>query len=200
MWVRARRSRSCRVAERGSREGGAARETTSKGSTSIGARFAEFRTAIGDAERAALLITAAGAIAGILMIVAELTTVTSVDVAHGSCEVINDADPALADRCALSGLERHGGALLLIGLLALLMAWGAGVGRSRPAGIALILAGGIVLAIGLLSDLPVVGDTGAIGRNFEGAKAEAGIALYLELIAGALAVLAGLTRVLRGPD
>jgi hypothetical protein len=46
----------------------------------------------------------------------------------------------------------------------------------------------------------VTDDAGAIGRNFEGAKAQVGIALYLELIAGALAVLAGLTRVLRRPD
>jgi hypothetical protein len=166
----------------------------------MAARFGDFRTAIGNADRPALFISVAGAIAGLMMIVAEFTTVTSVDVAHGSCEVINDADPSLADRCALSGLERHGGALILIGLLALLMAWGAGLGHSRPAGIALALAGGIVLAIGLLSDLPVTDDTGAIGRNFEGAKAQVGIALYLELIAGALAVLAGLTRVLRGPE
>jgi hypothetical protein len=200
MWFRARHSRSCRVAERDSQGGGATRETTSKGSTSLAARFGEFRTAIGNADRSALLISATGAIAGLMMIVAEFTTVTSVDVAHGSCEVINDADPSLADRCMLSGLERHGGALILIGLLALLMAWGAGLGRSRPAGIALILAGGIVLAIGLFVDLPVTDDTGAIGRNFEGAQAQVGIALYLELIAGALAVLAGLARVLRRPD
>lgn len=188
------------MAERRSQGGGTTRETTSKGSTSLTARFGEFRTAIGNSDRLTLGVTAAGAVAGLMMIVAELTTVTSVDVAHGSCEVINDADPALADRCSLSGLERHGGALILIGLLALLMAWGAGLGRSRPAAVALILAGGLVLAVGLFSDLPVTDDTGAIGRNFDGAKAKAGIALYLELIAGALAVLAGLTRVLRRPD
>ena len=63
----------------------------------------------------------------------------------------------------------------------------------------MLLAGGLVLAIGIFSDLPVTDDTGAIGRNFEGAKAQAGIGLYLELVAGAIAVLAGLTRVLRRP-
>jgi hypothetical protein len=151
------------------------------------------------ADRFALGVTVAGAIAGLLMILSEFLTVASVDVANGSCEVINDANPSLADRCSLSGLERHGGALILIGVLALLMAWGAGVGRSRPAGIALLVAGALVLGIALLADLPVTDDTGAIGRNFEGAKAMAGVAFYLELVAGALALLAGLTRVLRDP-
>jgi hypothetical protein len=131
------------------------------------------------------------------MIVSELTSIASVDVASGSCEVINDSNPSLADRCSLSGLERHGGALILIGVLALLMAWGAGIGASRPAGGALIVAGALVLGIGLLVDLPVTDDTGAIGRNFDQATAMAGPGFYLELVAGALAVLAGLARVLR---
>jgi hypothetical protein len=151
------------------------------------------------ADRPAVGITAAGALAGLLMIVSEFLTVASVDVAHGSCEVINDANPSLADRCSLSGLERHGGAFILIGLLALLMAWGAGVGRSRPAGVALLIAGALVLGIVLVNDLPVTSDTGAIGQDFEGATAMAGVAFYMELVAGALAVLAGLTRVLRDP-
>jgi hypothetical protein len=151
------------------------------------------------ADRLALGVTVAGALAGLLMIVSEFLTVASVDVAHGSCEVINDANPSLADRCSLSGLERHGGAFILIGVLALLMAWGAGVGRSRPAAVALLIAGALVLGIVLINDLPVTSDTGAIGHDFEGAKAMAGIAFYLELLAGALAVLAGLTRVLRDP-
>jgi hypothetical protein len=151
------------------------------------------------ADRLAVGITVAGALAGVLMIVSEFLTVASVDVAHGSCQVINDANPSLADRCALSGLERHGGAFILIGLLALLMAWGAGVGHSRPAGAALLIAGALVLGIVLLNDLPVTSDTGAIGRDFEGAKAVPGVAFYMELVAGALAVLAGLIRVLRTP-
>jgi hypothetical protein len=133
------------------------------------------------------------------MILSEFLTVASVDVASGSCEVINDSNPSLADRCSLSGFERHGGALILIGVLALLMAWGAGVGRSRPAGVALLIAGALVLGIALLNDLPVTSDTGAIGRNFENATAMAGVAFYLELVAGVLAVLTGLTGALRDP-
>ena len=81
------------------------------------------------------MVTVLGALAGVLMIVSELTTVASVDVAKGSCEVINDANPSLADRCSLSGLERHGGALILIGLLVLLDGVGPGSAvAGRPAG------------------------------------------------------------------
>ena len=64
------------------------------------------------------------------------------------------------------------------------MAWGAGVGGSRPAAAALVAVGVVVLGIALLVDLPVTDETGAIGRNFEGATAAAGPASALELVAG----------------
>ena len=60
-----------------------------------------------------------------------------------------------------------------------------------------MIAGALVLGIAILSDIPVASDTGAIGRNFEGAKAMAGPGLYLELAGGALALLTGLARLLR---
>ena len=48
--------------------------------------------------------------------------------------------------------------------------------------------------ITLLTDLPESGETGAIGRSFEGAKGVKGPGLYAELLAGALAAAAGLIR------
>jgi len=139
-------------------------------------------------------------IAGLLLVIAEFTTIASVDVASGSCEVINDSDRALADRCALSGFERHGGALILLGLMTGAMAWGAGIGRSRPAAVALLAIGALVIALALALDLPQTHKTGAIGRNFEGAKAKAGAGLYLELIAGGLAAGVGVARLTRRSD
>jgi hypothetical protein len=124
-------------------------------------------------------------------VVSEFSTVASVDVANGSCHVINDANPDLADRCELSGFERNGGAFILLALLAAAMAYGAGLGGSRPAAVALVTIGVAVLGWALLVDLPVTDDTGAIGRNFEGATAAAGSGLTLELVAGGLAVAAG---------
>jgi hypothetical protein len=133
------------------------------------------------------------------MIVAEFNTVAAVDVASGSCEVINDANPELADRCKLSGFERHGGAFILFGLVALAMAWGAGVGGSRPAGVALVVLGTLVIVWTLALDLPETTRTGALGRNFEGAEAEQGVGLHLALVAGGLTAGAGVIRVLRPP-
>jgi hypothetical protein len=146
-----------------------------------------------------LAVTAAGAAAGLLMAMTEFLTVASVDVASGSCEVITDTSPEVADRCFLSGFERHGGALVLVGAVAALMAWGAGVGASRPAAYALIALGAVVLLWTVLVDLPATNDTGGIGPLYANAEAMTGPGLFTELIAGALAVAAGALRLLR-PD
>ena len=135
-------------------------------------------------------------LAALLLVIAEFSAVATVDVASGSCEVINDANPELADRCELSGFERNGGSFLLLALLAAAMGVGAGLGGSRPAAIALVVVGVLVLGWSLLVDLPVTDETGAIGRNFEGATASAGAGLTLEIVAGVLLVAAGLARLL----
>jgi hypothetical protein len=173
------------VAERGhGRWGETAREATRDGSR---------RKATQNALQAAPLLVLALGLAGALLLVAtEFTAVATVDVAAGSCEVIQDTNPELADRCELSGFERNGGAFILLALLAALMAFGAGFGRSRPAAFALIGIGALVLLWALLVDLPVTDETGAIGRNFEGAEAAAGPGLTLEIVGGVLIVAAGL--------
>src|SRR4051812_9387290 len=171
--------------------GGAAREATVDGSRGPGVRFAALGAALRRSERTAQVIVATALIGGLLMIATEPLTVASVDVASGSCAVINDSNPQLADRCKLSGFERHGGALILLGALTIAMGVGAGLGGSRPAAFALLGVAFIVLAFGLAFDLPEAGRTGAIGRDFEGATASAGAGLFTELIAGALAAVAG---------
>jgi hypothetical protein len=136
-----------------------------------------------------------GLVAAVLLVVTEFSVVASVDVASGSCEVINDASPENADRCELSGFERHGGSFILLGVLAAVMAWGAGFGGSRPAAIALIAVGLLVLGWSLLIDLPEADEEGIL-RTYEGASGSAGPGLTLEIVAGALAVLAGAVRLL----
>lgn len=162
--------------------------------------MAGFRSATRSASGFALALTAAGLLAALLLVITEFTTIASVDVARGSCEVINDSDRALADRCALSGFERHGGAFILLGLMTAAMALGAGMGRSRPAGAALVAIGALVIVLTLALDLPQTNKTGAIGRNFEGAEASAGVGLYLELIAGVLAAGVGVVTLVRRRD
>jgi hypothetical protein len=179
--------RSHRVTERRPHPRQAAREAATKSSRGVPALLAGLRSAKG----LALGLTAVGAVAGLLMILTELTPVAKVDVPQGSCEVINDVDPDLADRCVLSGFERHGGAFIVLGALAVAMAYGAGAGGSRPAAVALIAIGLIVMAFTLLADLPETSRTGAIGPRFEGATGQAGIGFWLELAAGLLATGAG---------
>jgi hypothetical protein len=144
----------------------------------------------------AIGIFGAGVVAAVLLVVTEFSTIASVDVASGSCQVIQDTNPELADRCELSGLERNGGAFFLLAALALFMAWGAGIGASRPAAFALVALGVAVIAWALLVDLPETNETGALGRGYEGATAAAGAGLTIELVAGALALAAGAVRLL----
>jgi hypothetical protein len=136
-------------------------------------------------------VIAAALLAALLLVVTEFSTVASVDVGNTSCEVIQDADPELADRCSLSGFERNGGSFLLVAALIAVMGWGAGVGRSPAAAVALVVLGAAVLAWALLVDLPVTDETGALGNSFEGARGQAGTGLTLEIAAGVLTILAG---------
>ena len=134
------------------------------------------------------------------MLLTEVTTVVSVDLRNTSCEVIYDSNPKLADNCSLTGLERSSVALLLLGLLTFAMGSGAAFGRSRPAAVALIGIGVVVLLITLLRDLPASDETGAIGRDYANATASAGAGLWFELIGGVLAAAAGALRVVRPED
>lgn len=137
-------------------------------------------------------VTALGAIGGALMFLSAFLTIRSIGLAMGgnSCEVI--AERAQRAHCQLSGFESHSFALPLIGLIVLVMAFGAGRGRSKPAAAALVVLGALVLAIALLSDLPKTHETGAIGPRFEGASAKAGSGLYVEIAGGIAAMGAGL--------
>jgi hypothetical protein len=148
----------------------------------------------------AIAVAVAAFAAGILMLLTEVTTVISIDVAVGSCDSIYDTSPELADDCEQKGFERSSVALLLLGLLTLAMGVGAAFGKSRPAAVALVAIGVVVLGITLLVDLPASDETGLIGRRYAAAEATAGPGLWLELVGGALAVVAGLLRLVRPDD
>ncbi len=136
-----------------------------------------------------LAVLALGLTAGLLMLIAELSTIWSVDVVTASCSDL--ADPSLADACVRKGYEAHLFALIVLGLLVLVMTWGAARGASRPAALALVAIGAVVLAIALIGDAPKVDETGRIGQNFDEAEANPGAGFYLEIAGGILAVLGG---------
>jgi hypothetical protein len=144
----------------------------------------------------AWVLLAAGIAAGVMAIVAEFSTISYVTVTNGpTCEDLV-ADPKAAERCELTGSDRHSWAFALIGVFAILMAWGAAVGRSRPAAAALVLVGVVILGIGFLSDWPEAGRTGFVGEAYN-ATAHKGTGLWLELAAGALMVVVGLVALLK---
>jgi hypothetical protein len=148
-------------------------------------RFAAFRR-LEPVWTAVLLL---GLAAAVLMVVSEFATLRSVKVLTASCSDL--ADPSLRSSCVTHGGEEHSYALVFMGLVTALMAWGAAVGRSRPAGIALIAIGAAVVAIALFTDVPDIHKTGVLGERFESAHAEAGPGLWLEIVGGALALAAG---------
>jgi hypothetical protein len=147
-----------------------------------------------------MAVALAALAAGALMLLTEVTTVISVELEPTRCEVIYDSSPELADGCSQKGFERHGAALALLGVLTFAMGSGAAFGRSRPAAVALIAIGVVVLGLTLLRDLPASDDSGLIGRDYAQAHANAGAGLWFELVAGVLAVVAGLVRVIRPED
>jgi hypothetical protein len=140
-------------------------------------------------------LLALAVVAGLLMIAAEFLLVFSVTVGGTSCQAT--ASPDVAEFCATTGGERHSYALILLGLFTLLMAWGAAIGRSRPAGAALVIVGAVVIAIALLGDLPDAYSEGIIGPRYEDAQSSPAIGLWIELVAGVLAVVAGVMRLRR---
>ncbi len=166
-------------------------QTEEDGSSGSGSRpgFGQSRT--GGSPGVLLLALAAG----LLMIATEFLLVFSVTVGATSCEAT--ASPDVADFCATTGGERHSYALVLLGLFTGFMAWGAAIGRSRPAGAALVLVGAVVVAIALLGDLPDAQSEGIIGVRYEAARSSPGLGFWLELVGGALAVVAGVLRLRR---
>ena len=178
------------------REG--APEAAGKGSRGFPAFLKGLRRAIGAAAGVDLAVLVLGVAAAILMVVTEFTDIYSVKVLTATCKDL--ADPGLADRCAATGGEQHSYAFVVLGLFALVMAWGAGLGRSRPAALGLAAAGVAVLLIALLGDLPDTDKTGALGINFSQAETSKGTGFWLELVAGALALLAGALRLARWSD
>ena len=142
----------------------------------------------------ALAVLGLGVLAGVLLVVAELSTYREIDTITAACEDLASAD--LKEDCITTGGEQHNWALIPVALVAWLMAWGAGSGRSRPAAFALLALGALVLFIALALDLPDTDVTGAVGRNFDQAEGQGGPAITFEIVAGVALLAAGGLRLL----
>jgi hypothetical protein len=122
----------------------------------------------------------------ILLFFTELATLSYRTIGIGGCE--SRVNPGV---CTTTGADAHGHALWLIALLVLVFGWGAAVGRSRPAGLAVLVCGLVVLGIALIADAPDLGDIRGLDATYNQVAAHTGSAFTLELVGGALAVLAG---------
>jgi uncharacterized membrane protein YtjA (UPF0391 family) len=137
----------------------------------------------------AWIVLALGLGAAILMVATEFSTIQSVRIGDSTCGA---AEERLRDVCSTSGGDQHNYALLVLGLFTALLAFGAAVGRSRPAAFALFGVGVVVLLIALLLDAPTFDDRRGLEVYYgeSGTRGERGGAFTLELIAAGLAFAA----------
>jgi hypothetical protein len=129
-----------------------------------------------------LVLAVLGLAGAVLLVVTSFATVIEITV--GSTSKIVDADTTQ------SGWDRHGPALILLGLLALWLL-ALGLRGSRTALVGLALAGVASLAIAWAWDRPHVHDTGSVGDVYADATADPGTGYYLETLGGALLLLTG---------
>lgn len=184
---------SAGAGRRGRRDGGAAGARVREAASVAVTRLRETGRTLAATGWVGLSVLALGTGSFVLLVAAELAPVYTIDVGGLPCDRV---EFTLTDLCSPTGGERHSYALVVLGVLALLMTWGAGVGRSRPAAAALAATGLAVLAIVLIGDLPDVTETGEIGVRFDEAEASPAGGFYLSLLGGAAALGAGLIGLL----
>jgi hypothetical protein len=123
----------------------------------------------------------------LLLFLSEIATLSYRTIGIGGCE--SRVNPGV---CTTTGADAHGHALWLIALLVLVFGFGAAVGRSRPAGLAVAVCGLVALGIALIADSPDLGDVRGLDATYTQVAAHTGSGFWLEIAGGALAVVAGL--------
>ena len=126
----------------------------------------------------------AGALGGVLLIVAETSTLYSV-------RVLTVIEKSVA------GHQQHGWALLVLGLVALVLSVGVAIG-ARPAMVALAGVGLAALIIGGISDASVVHSTGVVAEFYSDARAVTGTGYGLETAGAILCLVAGVSSAVLG--
>ena len=112
------------------------------------------------------------------------TFATIIEIRVGTTSKIPDHDTHL------SGWDRHGPALLIIAIFAIVMIAGALRG-ARPAMLAIAVLGLAALLIAVIGDVPDLNKTGFIGEVYEDAAAGPKAGFYLETLGAVLLLLSG---------
>jgi hypothetical protein len=154
----------------------------SKGLAALRGAFSRAASGIAGAPNALRWALCVVGLAGaILLIISDFAVVTHV-------KVITVVLPGTE----VTGFDQNDGAMLVLGLVALPMLYGAGRAGSRPAMAAVGLLGLVALLIALIGDLPDVTKVGTIVRErYEDAKAEPQAGFYLETLGAVLLLIAG---------
>jgi hypothetical protein len=125
-------------------------------------------------------------VAAVLLVVADFSTISHRTIGIGACS--DRVDPGV---CRTTGHESHAFALVILAPVALVMGWGAVVGRSRAAAVALVAIGVAVLLIALAIDLPKLDDKRNLNIRYNDVAAHTDSAFKVELTGGVLLLLAG---------
>src|SRR5690349_7775819 len=143
------------------------------------ARFSQPSSSANAVRLALAAVAFAGAICLLLA-----TFATIIEIRVGTTTKIPDHDTHL------SGWDRHGPALLIIAIFAIVMIAGALRG-ARPAMLAIAVLGLAALLIAVIGDVPDLNKTGFIGEVYEDAAAGPKAGFYLETLGAVLLLLSG---------
>jgi hypothetical protein len=141
---------------------------------------------------AAWLTLTLGLASAVLLFLTELATLSYRTIGIGGCE--SRVTPGV---CTTTGADAHHHAMWLLALVVLVFSFGAAVGRSRPAALAVMAAGAVALGIGLIGDRPDLGDRRGLDADYTDVRAHTGSAYTFELIGGVLALASGLAALTR---
>ena len=129
----------------------------------------------------------APALAGVLLLViSQFSTLLEIKVITA---VVEERSP----------FDQHGPSLLIIAIFSAVMAFGAVVGRSTPAAVALLALALVAVAITLLVDLPKLDETGLYGERYEAAQSRAGTGFYMETLGAAVLLLSAVAMLVFRP-
>src|SRR4051794_34657937 len=140
----------------------------------------------------AWLTLALGLASSVLLFLTDLATLSYRTIGIGGCE--SRVNPGV---CTTSGADAHGHGFWLLALVVLVFSFGAAVGRSRPAALAVLACGAIALGIAIVGDMPDLGDKRGLDADYTQVRAHTGSAFAFELIGGVLAIAAGLAAMTR---
>ena len=126
-------------------------------------------------------LAAAGFLGAVLLVVSDFLTLFDVQTAAGV--TVPDG--------SVTGHENHSFAMVLLGLAALPMAYGATAGESRPAMAGLAALGFIAAIVALAFDLPDATGTNTLARTFENATGHPKLGFYLETLGAVLLLVSG---------